>query len=207
MTTEERRALAMERLDQLERTVSQIAGHLPLGDDPGVDKGVLYAALSELQKDLPSVRKSKAVNIRGGASYSYATLHDLLEALRPKLSAQGLSIHFSLSSHDGLVRVTGVLAHSSGASIRSWLEGRPEGRMSSVQAMGSMITYFKRYVLTSLVGIEPEEDDDGQGAAPMPQQRQDDLPRGQGAERRAPPGRVPPGREEPPPREDDEIPF
>ena len=92
----------------------------------------------------------------------YASLGDVIEAVKPHFAANGLSyVQFPVSG-DNSVGVTTRLMHSSG----EWLEQDyyiPLGKMDA-QAAGSAITYARRYALQAIAGI-PAEDDDGNAAS------------------------------------------
>jgi hypothetical protein len=58
-----------------------------------------------------------------------------------------------------------------------WIEGETKLALDTstgrtpVQALGSAITYLRRYVLSSMVGVAPDDDDDGEGTRAIPPQR------------------------------------
>ena len=92
----------------------------------------------------------------------YATLAATLASVLPPLNAQGISVLQPASvTADGIVTVTTILLHSSGAS-RDYAISARSG--TTVQQLGSTITYLRRYALSSLLGIVGEEDDDGNAA-------------------------------------------
>ena len=93
---------------------------------------------------------------------SYADLASVWDACRAALSANGLSV----SQHpgrleDGSATVTTILLHKSGQHIASVCAALP--RDQSPAAVGSVVTYLRRYALAAAVGVAPE-DDDGQAA-------------------------------------------
>lgn len=94
---------------------------------------------------------------------SYADLASVWDACRAALSANGLSV----SQHpgrleDGSATVTTILLHKSGQHISSVCAALP--RDQSPAAVGSVVTYLRRYALAAAVGVAPE-DDDGQAAS------------------------------------------
>lgn len=143
------------------------------------EPGKLFGALAGVQAELPPVPKSRRAEVpgkdgRAGYSYQYADLADVLRVALPVLAKHGLCIlqpsgveqHFGdIRSQDQCcVRVETLLAHGESncricVSIELWVQG------ASPQAVGSAITYARRYSLTSLLGIAAEDDDDGHGAA------------------------------------------
>src|ERR1700731_1750476 len=70
----------------------------------------------------------------------------------------------------GLLRLTTILAHSSGEWISSEWPVCPISDVSSAQRMGAALTYARRYALFTLVGIAGEDDLDAPdlGADPNP---------------------------------------
>jgi pyruvate/2-oxoglutarate dehydrogenase complex dihydrolipoamide acyltransferase (E2) component len=100
----------------------------------------------------------------------YADLKACLEAARPALSEHGLSLaQFPGRRDDGTITLTTVLLHASGEYI-----GQEAGvRLASEtpQAIGSAITYLRRYGLSAVVGLSTEDDDAqvAQFVAPAPQ--------------------------------------
>lgn len=99
---------------------------------------------------------------------AYSSLASVIDAVRPALSANGLSfvqcLH-SASTHpsfDGGVAVETVLIHESGEQLSCGTLFIPASKQDA-QGYGSAISYAKRYSLQSALGIA-SEDDDGQAA-------------------------------------------
>ena len=76
----------------------------------------------------------------------------------------------SIDKEAGLLRLTTVLAHSSGEWISSEWPVCQISDIASAQRMGAALTYARRYALFTLVGIAGEDDLDAPdlGAAPKP---------------------------------------
>jgi hypothetical protein len=79
--------------------------------------------------------------------------------VRPGLSENGLSFVQSVGLDTDWVIVGTRLMHSSGQWIEDELPVKPDG--FGPQQIGSAITYGKRYLLTALLGVASDEDDDG----------------------------------------------
>lgn len=94
----------------------------------------------------------------------YADLSAIREACREPLAANDLAVIQAPATTDGKVTLTTMLLHTSGQWIKSCLELKPE-RAETPQAVGSAITYARRYTLASLLGIVADEDDDGNAAS------------------------------------------
>ena len=131
----------------------------------------LATALALAQRKMPACRKdSKNPHLRT----RYTDQTELVEVTRPVLTEQGLSIVQSTRTEHGTGRLLLVtmLMHISG----QWLRG--EAPVESVstkgingnQALGSALTYMRRYTYGAMIGAVSEEDDDGHAAAPLAQQ-------------------------------------
>lgn len=92
----------------------------------------------------------------------YADLASIWEVARDPLSKNGLAIIQLPSAEGNIVTLETVLVHSSGQFISSRLT--MVAKDASPQAIGSCITYLRRYALSSVVGIA-SEDDDGNAAS------------------------------------------
>lgn len=121
--------------------------------------GALAAALAIVQsKMLPTVKDASNPFFKS----KYADLGAVWDACRTLLAEQQLSVS-QLPGGDGqTVTLTTVLMHASG----EWLacEARAAPKDQGPQAVGSAITYLRRYALAAMVGIVAEEDDDGNAA-------------------------------------------
>lgn len=125
-------------------------------------KAAYLAAFSALQAELPAA-------IRKGAGHNnkaYARYEDLIDTLRPHLAKHGFSISHRVETGNQIT-VTGILGHAAGHSEQTSIVLPPDtsGNKTAVHAMGSSISYGKRYVTLTLTGIATEgEDDDGKAA-------------------------------------------
>jgi hypothetical protein len=96
----------------------------------------------------------------------YADLGAVMEVVKDPLNEEGVSILQPTYSKDGAHYVETVLMHESGEYIASE-PLKLELTKTDMQALGSAITYARRYTLQSLLSI-PAEDDDGEGAMNRP---------------------------------------
>lgn len=93
----------------------------------------------------------------------YADLASVWDACRTALSANGLSVvQLPDVSADGVFLHT-TLAHSSGQWMRGTMPVRPV--QDTPQGLGSALTYARRYSLAAMVGVAPDDDDDGNAAS------------------------------------------
>jgi len=108
----------------------------------------------------------------------YADLAAIRDATVPALSANGLAITQFTSVGDAYMLLHTRLAHKSGQWIES-IYPLPV-ILDKPQAMGSALTYAKRYSWASLCGVSAEEDDDANAAQDAPSKR--NAARSNGAE-------------------------
>ena len=121
------------------------------------------AALAKMQAELPAIeRKGTAHN-----SKKYARFEDFIVAVKPKLAEFGFSLTFRLQQTDKDIRISGVLGHAAGHQETTDLSlpADSSGNKNAVQAWGSSISYGKRYVGVTLLGIATEDEDDDGNAA------------------------------------------
>ena len=126
----------------------------------------IATALAAAGPDLKNPKKDKEVST-GTYTYKYAQLDTILESVKPILSKNGIAIIQDAANIPGAIVITTMLLHKSGQWFSSELEmptGANNSRMNGAQAVGSAITYGRRYSITALLGIAAEEDDDGAGA-------------------------------------------
>lgn len=97
----------------------------------------------------------------------YATLNAVYEAVAEALLKNGLSVIQPIVGD----AVETTLIHTSGQFITS---SCPIvcAKQNDPQAMGSAITYARRYSLASLLGVMTDEDDDGEKAMARPSPKQ-----------------------------------
>lgn len=141
--------------------------------------GQIAAALALAQQELKAAPRD-AVLDTGKFRTSYATLASVAEACRDALAANGLAVSQGTRRDEaGELVLETLLMHASGewaaADVPLYFDA--EGR-TAMQALGSAISYARRYGLAALVGAWTE-DDDGQ-AAGTPAQRQAAPARGNG---------------------------
>ncbi len=119
----------------------------------------LVLALSKAQVSFKPVKKEKVNPFFGS---KYADLPAILEACSESLSDNELTVtQGPWPSGDGTYMLLTTLSHSSGQWMRSLAPLIAQKPTS--QAIGSAITYMKRYCLSAVLGVCGEdEDDDGE---------------------------------------------
>jgi hypothetical protein len=95
---------------------------------------------------------------------NYADLSSVWEVARKPLTDNGLSVSQLPGGCDGnKIKVRTILMHTSGEWLCSEFE--MPFLKADPQAVGSAITYARRYALAAIVGIVADDDDDGNQAA------------------------------------------
>ena len=119
----------------------------------------LATALAKAQGEITGALKDSANPF---FKSKYADLASCWDACRAALSKNGLAVtQFPTTDPTGTYLVTSLL-HSSGQWMRSSLLVQPKD--DTPQAMGSALTYARRYALTAIVGVA-QVDDDGNAAS------------------------------------------
>jgi hypothetical protein len=122
-----------------------------------IDK--LATALAKAQAEIKGAEK-KSTNPFFNSGY--ADLHTVIESSFPFLTKHGLSVIQGNDGKPGEFYVTTMLLHSSGQWVKSRLKMPIE--KATAQAIGSTITYGRRYGLSAICGIA-QYDDDGNVAS------------------------------------------
>ncbi|MCY1397758.1 ERF superfamily protein [compost metagenome] len=127
------------------------------------------AAMAQMQCEMPTVFEG-ATNTH--TKNTYATLDDINRSVKSVMQAHGFAVTFKVVHVQAGVSVTGILMHAAGHREETTLllpVDTGPGR-STVQAVGSSVTYGKRYVMCALLNITTGDavDDDGAGAKQEP---------------------------------------
>lgn len=89
----------------------------------------------------------------------YSSLDAIKSATRPALNKHGITTTERTDQADGRLKVTAILRHvPTGQEVTN---SAAIDEATSVQGLGSQITYLRRYALVPLLGICSDEDDDG----------------------------------------------
>lgn len=125
--------------------------------------GELAKALACAQGEFDQITADRTGQT-GHRKYKYADLNSFLLAVRSALSKHELAIIQKPSSTpDMMVHVETMLIHGSGEWVSSFLSIKAAN--DTAQGIGSAITYARRYALGAMLGLAPEEDDDGKAAS------------------------------------------
>jgi hypothetical protein len=137
--------------------------------------GTIAGALAKAQAELANPEKSLTATIRSpfpreaDRTFRYASLSSGLDIVRKALGKHEIAtVQTTAIDEAGLIRLTTVLAHSSGEWVSSDWPVCPVSETAAPHRMGAALTYARRYALFTLVGIAGEDDLDAPdlGAAP-----------------------------------------
>lgn len=132
-------------------------------------------AFAAMQSEIPTIAKAKS-----GNGSNYATLEDVVEITRPILNKHGFSLSFdtntvlekaddkSTNDYKGYVEIVAILLHKEGHKEKTTLlvpfDYSGSKKNNPAQAMGSSVSYGKRYTLCALLNIATRDDNDASAA-------------------------------------------
>jgi len=136
----------------------------------------IASALAKAQLELTNPEKSLVATIRSpfpreqDRTFRYAPLSSGLDIVRKSLGRHEIATIqvTDIDKEAGLLRLTTVLAHSSGEWISSDWPVCQISDIASAQRVGAALTYARRYALFTLVGIAGEDDLDAPDLAGHP---------------------------------------
>ena len=137
--------------------------------------GTIAGALAKAQAELNNPEKSLTATIRSpfpreaDRTFRYASLSSGLDIVRKALGKHEIAtVQTTAIDEAGLIRLTTVLAHSSGEWVSSDWPVCPVSETAAPHRMGAALTYARRYALFTLVGIAGEDDLDAPDLAAAP---------------------------------------
>lgn len=134
------------------------------------------AAMSKFQSIVPDMRKNRKVDFEhkdksGRTTYDYQDLGSIANHIREPLSACGLAYRWGQTETGGKVTVWAILSHSGGHVEKGeplTAQADASGGKQGIHAVGSTITYLKRYTLVAILGLSSSEmDDDGRAGVAL----------------------------------------
>ena len=145
--------------------------------------GTIAGALAKAQAELSNPEKSLAATIRSpfpresDRTFRYASLASGLDIVRKALGKHEIAtVQTTAIDEAGLIRLTTVLAHSSGEWVSSDWPVCPVSETAAPHRMGAALTYARRYALFTLVGIAGEDDLDAPDIGAASKAGADQLP-------------------------------
>lgn len=117
----------------------------------------IAAALCNFQNEVGKIKKGETNPF---FKSKYASLADILDVIQKPLSSNELAfVQFPEGDH----QLTTMLMHTSGEWISATYSMTPA--KNDPQGLGSVITYQRRYALGAVLGLNIDDDDDGNAAS------------------------------------------
>ena len=110
----------------------------------------IYTKLAAVKKEIGAISKDSTNPF---FKSKYFDINGLLKHVEPLLDKNGLLLLQPIT--DGLV-CSQIIDVENGEKVESSIQ---MASLSDPQKMGSMITYYRRYTLQSLLGLQAEDDD------------------------------------------------
>lgn len=134
----------------------------------------LAKAMNKVQAEIEDPSKSKTADAGRRGTYRYADLPGVLDVVRPEMAKNGLAVVQCPCEYDDAPALLTLLLHTSGEWLETTIKLRPV--QFDPQAVGSALTYARRYALLSMFGIAAEDDDGHAASHPHRQQAQPARP-------------------------------
>lgn len=167
----ERLMALKERVEKDRASIAFAEAFTELGPDlPIIDQKGRIVVYSKADREKPNFKPDECTPIQ---ITPYAKLDDILEALREPLHRHGFTpVRFEhRTMADGRMETTAILRHRTGHEEKATtppLKHDTTGSKNDVQAVGSALSYGRRYALMALLSIvshAPQDaDDDGNAA-------------------------------------------
>lgn len=145
-----------------------------------VARRAYQADMNALQAKLPVIEHTKKIGYEKNGEYvvkgTYTPWEDIDEQIRPLYIEHGFSLSFEVNNSKDGIFVSCIIMHHDGHREQykpMWLPPDPSGKKNAAQAIGSSISYAKRYSACLALnittrGAEGETDDDDGEAASQP---------------------------------------
>lgn len=134
----------------------------------------LTKALIAVQSKLKPVEKTK---VNPYYKSSYADLQTIWDSCQKVLADNGFAVSQITCMENGIFGLRTILLHESGERLDGFYILNP-AKPNDPQALGSALTYSRRYALSAMLGIIADSDDDGNAAShTAPAEAPKDAPR------------------------------
>lgn len=150
-----------KNINQLPKSVPSPTSSQPQSSDTkSTGAKNIYEALFLFQKEVAPIKKT---NVNTYHENKYADINDVLDEIKPLLTKQGILLMQPIKFDEmGNVLETILLHVESDTRVKSRIRLVEFG---DSQKNGSNITYYRRYALVALLGLEGE-DEDGNNSSP-----------------------------------------
>jgi len=121
----------------------------------------LFKSLAEFQQEVKVIHKATQ-----GYGYSYTDLPKIFIEINPLLKKHGLGFSQMINSHEGQNYLVTIVFHcESGEKLESstLIPNVQLAKMNEYQCFGSGITYYRRYSLSSILGLVTDVDNNASG--------------------------------------------
>lgn len=129
----------------------------------------LFKNLAAFQQEVKVIHKATQ-----GYGYKFADLPKIFETINPLMQKHGLGFTQMINTHESQnYLVTVVFDCESGEKIESStiIPNVQLAKMNEHQCFGSGITYYRRYCLSSILGLVTDEDKGASGAQVLDSKR------------------------------------
>jgi ERF superfamily len=141
----------------------------------------LDGALARYQEDLPLILAAETAHVTGEAkdgrpirySYGYADLAGVSQVVLRAIGRYGLSFRALPTMTEQGFGLVYTLAHAASGQRETGFWPLPDPLRTGAQAVGSAITYARRYTLLAVTGTAVDKDDDDGAAASRPRENFD----------------------------------
>lgn len=121
---------------------------------------------SAFKAEAPKLERTRGVSYDKGRTeaYKYTPLSEVAEKVNPVLQRHRLNYNWKQANEGMTITVTCILRHSQGHSIECTLSANADdsGGKNKIQAVGSAVSYLRRYTLLGVLGMATgDEDTDG----------------------------------------------
>lgn len=135
------------------------------------------AAFAEMQLEMPEIDEHGKIKVNEQVRSTYATFEDINAVVKPILAKHGFGLSFKTGTLANKAKVTAILMHRAGHREETDMEldADTSGSKNGVQALGSSVSYAKRYTMCAILNITTRGlDDDGRrgGAGPVITEKQ-----------------------------------
>lgn len=117
----------------------------------------LFKALADFQQEVPVIHKGTQ-----GYGYSYADLPKIFEVINPLLKKHGLGFT-QLIEEQSIITVLFHVESGERLDSKTTIPLVQLKNMNDYQSFGSGVSYFRRYCLSSILGIVTDKDVDAAG--------------------------------------------
>jgi len=129
----------------------------------------LFKSLAAFQQEIKVIHK-----VSQGYGYKFADLPKIFETINPLMRKHGLGFSQLINTHEGQnYLVTIIFDCESGEKLESStvIPIVQFKAMNEYQSFGSGVTYFRRYCLSSILGLVTDEDRDASGTQVLDSKR------------------------------------